>query len=73
VLEETGLTITRAEFKFDFHVAAPLPAHTFVFEAVAEGELRGSWEGTPHVVSLEELQRRVVEPQRPIITRVLLR
>jgi 8-oxo-dGTP pyrophosphatase MutT (NUDIX family) len=73
VLEETGLTITRAEFKFDFHIAAPLPAHTFVFEAIAEGELRGSWEGTPRVVSWEELQQHIVEPQRRIVSEVLAR
>jgi 8-oxo-dGTP pyrophosphatase MutT (NUDIX family) len=72
VLEETGLTITRAEFKFDFKVRAPLPAHTFVFEAIAEGELRGSWEGAPRIVSFEELQQRIVEPQRPVVTRVLM-
>jgi 8-oxo-dGTP pyrophosphatase MutT (NUDIX family) len=66
VLEETGLTLTGADFKFDFKVRAPLPAHTFVFEAEAEGELRGSWEGTPRIVSLDELQRRIVEPQRRI-------
>jgi 8-oxo-dGTP pyrophosphatase MutT (NUDIX family) len=65
--EETGLTITRAEFKYDFKVWKPLPAHTFVFEAEAEGELRGSWEGTPRVVSLEELRQRILEPQRRIV------
>src|SRR6201986_922965 len=65
--EETGLTITRVAFKYEFKVWKPLPAHPFVFEAEAEGELRGSWEGTPRVVTLEELRARILEPQKRIV------
>jgi len=71
VLEETGLTITTADFKFDFRNQKPLRTHTFVFEATVEGELRSSWEGTVRIVGLSELQERVTRPQRRVVEHLL--
>jgi len=67
VHEETGLTITRAQHKFNFYAPKPYPNQTDVFEASAEGVLRSSWEGTARVATLDELQQRIVIQQRPII------
>jgi len=71
VLEETGLNITTAAYQFDFRNPKPLPTHTYVFEATAEGELRSSWEGTARIVDLPELQRRIVSPQRQVVDYLL--
>lgn len=71
VREETGLTITHAEHKFNFIADKPYPNQTDVFEATAEGELRSSWEGTVRVATLDELQQRIVIQQRRIIEYLL--
>ena len=67
VREETGLTVLTVEFKFHFVHPHPFPAETYVFEATAEGDLRSSWEGTARIVSLAELEERVVPQQRKIV------
>jgi len=69
--EETGLTITSAEFKFEFHASIPFPNLTRVFEAAAEGETRSSWEGRARIARIEELQQRIVPQQRQIVEYLL--
>lgn len=73
VAEETGLKILSVDYKFNFNCQSPFPTLTHVFEATADGQLRGSWEGTPQVVSFEELQRRIVPQQRQVISYLLSR
>lgn len=67
IAEETGLSVTSAEFLFRCPVSDPIPASIAVFRVTAEGELRGSWEGEPRWVTLAELQSRITEAQRPIV------
>ena len=67
VREETGLTITSAELKYDFVTSYLYPTHTRVFETTVEGEIRGSWEGRPRFVSLQELEQEIMPTQRPIL------
>lgn len=67
IAEETGLTVTSAEFAFRSAVSRPLPASIAVFRVTAEGRLRGSWEGEPRWVTLAELRSRVTKAQRPIV------
>lgn len=65
VLEETGLTVTRAELQMTYESRADVPCTISVFFAEASGELRESWEGTPRWMTVEELEQRLVESQRP--------
>lgn len=71
VREETGLTVQNAELKFEYTNSQPFPTLTHVFEATAEGELHGSWEGTPKVVSLAELRQHIVSQQRQVVDYLL--
>jgi 8-oxo-dGTP pyrophosphatase MutT (NUDIX family) len=71
VREETGLILTTAEFRFEFHASEPFPNFTRVFEAAAEGKLHSSWEGQARVAPLAELQLRIVPQQRPILEYLL--
>lgn len=66
VTEETGLALIALDYKFNFRTTKPIPTLTYVFEAVAEGSLRSSWEGVTRVVDLVELQQRVVPQQRAV-------
>ena len=72
VAEETGLTISTADYKFNYRNQQPFPTLTHVFEATCSGELRSSWEGTARVVHMAELQQRVVSQQQPVIDYLLL-
>jgi 8-oxo-dGTP pyrophosphatase MutT (NUDIX family) len=67
VLEETGLTVTSAELKLVFETSLLYPTRTSVFEARAEGEPRGSWEGRVVSVSLAELERNLMKTQLPVV------
>jgi|tagenome__1003787_1003787.scaffolds.fasta_scaffold20329051_1 8-oxo-dGTP pyrophosphatase MutT (NUDIX family) len=67
VLEETGLQVTGAEFKFQFQHPVPFPTLTHVFEVRTSGELKSSWEGAVRVVTLAELKHRVMVPQTPVV------
>ena len=67
VLEETGLTITHAEFRLRYHSAADVPCHISVYEAKATGEARDSWEGSPSWMVPKEIEPRLVKSQRPLL------
>jgi 8-oxo-dGTP pyrophosphatase MutT (NUDIX family) len=67
VLEETGLDLTRPEFKFCFHTSVFYPVSTSVFESEATGQLRGSWEGQATIATLAELEIGIIPTQRPIV------
>ena len=67
VREETGLTVTRAEFQMKYHSSAEAPADISVFRAEATGELKGSWEGSPQWMTVEEIGMQMIESQRPLL------
>ena len=67
VLEETGLTVTRAELLTTYESRADVPCNIFVFSAEASGQLKESWEGTPGWMTVEELERRLLKSQRPAL------
>jgi 8-oxo-dGTP pyrophosphatase MutT (NUDIX family) len=67
VLEETGLRITSADFKFAFENSDLYPTHVRVYEASVEGQLQGSWEGTPAIFSLADLEEKVIHTQRDVV------
>ncbi len=71
IREETGLRVTRANPLFQYHSTADVPVNLSVFGIEAEGDLRGSWEGTPVWLPLAEIQSRLLPSQRPIIDRLL--
>jgi 8-oxo-dGTP pyrophosphatase MutT (NUDIX family) len=73
VAEETGLTVSAAEYLFDFRLARPMPTHTYVYEVTASGQTKPSWEGVPREVTLTELQQRVVVQQRQVVDYLLSR
>ncbi len=73
IKEETGLSVTRAEFIFRCPIAEPIAASIAVFRVAAEGQLRGSWEGEPRWVTIEELSARVTKSQRPIVEQLAQR
>jgi 8-oxo-dGTP diphosphatase len=71
VLEETGLEISVAGLLFEYRTSREVPCDLSVFEAEASGSLSGSWEGSPHWLSLNEVKNRMLPSQREIINRIL--
>jgi 8-oxo-dGTP pyrophosphatase MutT (NUDIX family) len=67
VLEETGLSVTRAELRLRYHSDADVPADISVFEAQVSGEVKDSWEGSPRWMVPGEIEPRLVESQRPVL------
>ena len=67
VLEETGLTVTRAELQMTYYTGAEVPCNISVFRAEATGELKESWEGTPRWITMEDLEPRLIKSQRPVL------
>ena len=67
VEEETGLKLSSATLLFHYKDDSIFPAEIFVFEAQASGDLRGSWEGEPVVVDLQDLRGRIIRSQRRVV------
>ena len=67
VREETGLAVTSAVLQMKYHSTADVPCDISVFCAEAGGELKGSWEGSPCWMTVEELEPRLLESQRPVL------
>ena len=67
VLEETGLSVSGEELRLRYRSTADVPCTISVFEAEASGELKNSWEGSPHWMTLAELAPRLLESQRPLL------
>jgi len=65
--EETGMRLTSHSLLLRYTVRTPYPAHISVYRAEAEGELRGSWEGTPAWVTRADLQQRLTRNLRPVL------
>jgi 8-oxo-dGTP diphosphatase len=67
VAEETGLSVTTAELHMRYYSGAEVPCNISVFIAHASGELKDSWEGSPHWMTVEELESRLLKSQRPVV------
>lgn len=67
VREETGLQVINFSLKTRYHSNADVPCNISVFVVQAEGELRESWEGTPHWMSLPEVEPRLIRSQKPVL------
>lgn len=67
VREETGLTVTETTFQMKYFSNTDVPCNISVFRVKATGELRGSWEGSPHWMTLAEIEPRMIESQRRVL------
>lgn len=67
VREETGLRVVTYSLKTRYHSNADVPCNISVFIVEAEGKLKESWEGTPHWMSLPELEPRLIRSQKPVL------
>jgi 8-oxo-dGTP pyrophosphatase MutT (NUDIX family) len=67
VREETGLSVTRQEFILRFFCPIDFPCNVSVFAVHASGEVQDSWEGSPRWMTVDELEPRFVESQRPAL------
>ena len=71
IKEETGLICEHFEFAFRYESRLDIPARIAVFEVEATGQLRGSWEGTPEWVKIEDLQQNILRSQKCVVDRLL--
>jgi 8-oxo-dGTP pyrophosphatase MutT (NUDIX family) len=69
--EETGLSCQSFEFAFRYESATDIVARIAVFNVQATGQLRGSWEGTPEWVKMEDVQPNLLPSQKYIVDRLL--
>jgi 8-oxo-dGTP pyrophosphatase MutT (NUDIX family) len=67
VSEETGLKVVRAKLKFTYFSDEEIPVNLAVFEAVADGQLQSSWEGTPFWLPAATLRQRLLLSQKRIV------
>jgi 8-oxo-dGTP pyrophosphatase MutT (NUDIX family) len=67
VQEETGMTVTSAKLHERYFSAAELPCNISVFLAEVSGELKESWEGAPHWMTVDELEPLMIKSQRPLV------
>ena len=71
LLEETGLRASAISFLMRYTTDWPYPARTAVFAVRTEGELRASWEGTPSWKRADEIEKRIMRNQRPVLQKAL--
>ncbi len=69
--EETGLRVDSFEFAFRYDSSGEIPVRIAVFETQAKGKLRGSWEGTPEWVELDEARAGILRSQEYVVKRLL--
>ena len=67
VREETGLKVTKSVLKLRYYSTVDVPVNFTVFEIEAQGQLRGSWEGTPCWLPIAELRKRLLASQHPFL------
>jgi ADP-ribose pyrophosphatase YjhB (NUDIX family) len=67
VREETGLNVDGEKLLLQYDSTADVSCTISVFAVQASGELKTSWEGSPHWMTLDELEPRLVESQYPIL------
>lgn len=67
VREETGLRVRGKELVMEYFSDADVPCDLSVFQVQASGDLKNSWEGSPQWMTLDELEPRLLESQRPVL------
>lgn len=67
VREETGLRVTGQELRMQYRSTADVPCDNSVFEVQADGELKGSWEGSPCWMTVAQIEPRILPSQRPVM------
>jgi len=67
VLEETGLNVDGEELMLQYGSTVDVPCTISVFSVQAGGELKNSWEGSPQWMTMDELEPRLIESQRPVL------
>ena len=67
VLEETGMRVSCAEPRMQYHSTADVPCNISVFRVEAEGEIKESWEGSPRWMTFREIEPRIINSQRPVL------
>jgi 8-oxo-dGTP pyrophosphatase MutT (NUDIX family) len=70
VEEETGLRAQSVEFAVRYDSDGEIPVRIAVFYVKAEGKPRGSWEGTPDWVELEEAHAGILRSQKYAVERL---
>jgi 8-oxo-dGTP pyrophosphatase MutT (NUDIX family) len=69
--EETGLNVQSFKFAFRYDSSGEIPVRIAVFYVTAEGEPRGSWEGTPEWMELAMVQAGILRSQKYVVERLL--
>jgi len=67
ILEETGLTVTGKELLLEYYSDADVPCNISLFAVQASGDPKNSWEGSPQWMTVDELEPRFVQSQRPVL------
>jgi ADP-ribose pyrophosphatase YjhB (NUDIX family) len=67
IQEETGLTVTEGELKLSYFSDADVPCNITVYAVQANGDLKDSWEGSTHWMTLAEFEPRLLLSQRPVL------
>jgi len=71
VSEETGLSVKGASPLFSYSTTDELPCTIAVFAVEAEGKLRGSWEGSPIWLTVNEIRPMLIKSQQKIAERLV--
>jgi 8-oxo-dGTP diphosphatase len=67
IMEETGLSVTGKELLLEYYSEADVPCNISVFAVQASGDPKNSWEGSPQWMTVDELEPRFVQSQRPVL------
>ena len=67
IQEETGLIVTEGELRLSYFSDADVPCNISVFAVQTTGELKNSWEGSPHWMTVDEFEPRLLLSQQPVL------
>jgi 8-oxo-dGTP pyrophosphatase MutT (NUDIX family) len=73
VREETGMCVTSSSLLVRYTNSVLYPCQITAYRVEVQGEVQSSWEGIPCWVGLDELYRRLLTNQRPVLERLLER
>jgi 8-oxo-dGTP pyrophosphatase MutT (NUDIX family) len=71
IQEETGLIPDSCEFVFRYESLIDIAVRIVVFDVKADGEVRGSWEGTPQWMEIKDVQPEILRSQKKIVERLM--
>ncbi|MGC1371672.1 MAG: NUDIX domain-containing protein [Candidatus Sulfotelmatobacter sp.] len=71
VLEETGLQVKHSVQLFEYFNSADIPVVITAFAVEADGNPKGSWEGSPLWLPLTDIRSRLLPSQKEIPDRLL--